>query len=111
MKTKRKVQSVSVMVLAVSSIFMLAGCSAEGKIVSKEHQKAYTSIEQKSCIDYGEQMGCTYSKVSHPATWQFNLSQKTGSNSSMEQTVDVTQREYETYQVGDYYAENKPNSE
>jgi hypothetical protein len=87
-------------VALVLAILALTGCSAihEGTITDKNYRPAFTSTTVIYC---GK--GCVIpSTTYHPESWTFSL--EYGDEDGW---VRVAEPTYETYDVGDYYAETE----
>lgn len=70
---------------------------SEGFIIDKYYNAAYTSTQY-----YTVNGTSVPTKTYHPETYEFKI-KGTKDGKSVEYTFDVTEREYNAYNIGDYY--------
>lgn len=97
----KKIKLVILIIVIISSLFILTGCSSygdiKGTVIKKEHKEAY---HYTSFVKSGKVLV----PISHNIPEQYKIEiSKVENDETKTKWVNITKEKYETIQIGDWY--------
>lgn len=100
-----KVKKMLMSVLMIALIFMLTSCGygvREGTVVDKDFIPEHTTHGTRM-VRVGKVTTCQPYTIHHRDVWKIKIQKKDENDKILECWIDVTEEEYNKYEIGDYF--------